>query len=288
MKSAKKSARPPSHALILSEEDGIRFLHFGTPWVQGAMRISRPTELVLDYTQDMMAALLLNTGGRSTAWPRTALQIGLGTASLTKFLQRHRPQCRQTIVEIDPRVVRLAEQSFRLRWSATSRHPGDAGWTPKAVRHGPETRPKRGLGNIHIEQGDGVAWLKASEETFDLILIDGFDADAKPGKLNGRSFYAHCRDRLSNNGVLVVNLLRRRSGMRLGVERILDAFDNRVVALPETEDGNTIVFATAGRPVRLSLAQLARRAAALRSVTGLDLAPLLTRMRAAGLTRIEL
>lgn len=260
MTSAKRSSRPPSHALILSEEDGIRFLHFGSPWVQGAMRISRPTELVLDYTQDMMAALLLRTGGRGNAWPRNALQIGLGTASLTKFLQRYRPYCKQTIVEIDPRVVRLAEQSFRLRWSA----------------------------NIRIEQDDGVAWLKASEEAFDLIFIDGFDADAKPGKLNGQSFYAHCRDRLTQNGVLVVNLLRRQRGMRLGVERILDAFDSRVVALPETEDGNTIVFAAAGRPVQLSLSQLQRRAATLRNETGLDLRPLLARMRAAGVTRIDL
>lgn len=246
--------RPPRHALILSEEDGIRFLHFGTPWVQGAMRISRPTELVLDYTQDMMAALLLRGAGRRGAkgWPRNALQIGLGTASITKFLQRHRPACTQTIVEIDERVVRLAEQSFRLRWSA----------------------------NIRIELADGVAWLQQGNETFDLIFIDGFDADAKPGKLNARRFYALCRERLSTDGVLVVNLLRRSRGMKLGVERILDAFDNRVAVLPETEDGNTIVFATAGAPVRLSAQLLRRRAAALRAETGLDLSSLLNRLHA--------
>lgn len=261
MKSARRTTRvlarprPPRHALIVSEEDGIRYLHFGTPWVQGAMRISRPTELVLDYTQDMMAALLLRTAGRGsgTGWPRNALQIGLGTASLAKFLQRHRPDCAQTIVEIDERVVRLAEQSFRLRWSA----------------------------NTRIELADGVEWLKHAEESFDLIFIDGFDADAKPGKLNARKFYLLCRERLSANGVLVVNLLRRRSGMKLGVERILDAFDNRVAVLPETADGNTIVFATAGKPVRLSPAMLNRRIADLQAQTGLDLRPLRDRLVAA-------
>lgn len=251
-----KEPRTPRHALILSEEEGIRYLHFGSPWVQGAMRISRPTELVLDYTQDMMAALLLRSGN----WPRSALQIGLGTASLAKFLQRHRPGCAQTIVEIDGRVAQLAEQSFRFRRTA----------------------------NIRVELADGVEWMRQAGETFDLIFIDGFDADAKPGKLNARNFYTLCRERLTAEGLLVVNLLRRRRGMKLGIERILAAFDNRVVVLPETEDGNTVVFATAGNPVALALPQLKRRATALRAATGLDLQPLLARMHATGADGVHL
>ncbi|MBL8516971.1 MAG: fused MFS/spermidine synthase [Betaproteobacteria bacterium] len=253
----KSTPRPPRHALIVSEEDGIRYLHFGSPWVQGAMRIRRPTELVLDYTQDMLAALLLRQG----AWPKRALQIGLGTASLAKFLQRHQPACKQTIVEIDERVVRLAAHSFRFKRTA----------------------------NIRIEHGDGVAWLAESGKTFDLIFIDGFDADAKPGKLNARRFYATCRERLSDGGVLVVNLLRRKRGMKLGVERILTAFDNRVFVLPETEDGNTVVFAAAGKRIDLSSATLKRRATSLRTRTGLDLRPLLDRLAARdGAPRIQL
>ena len=35
----------------LSESEGIRYLHFGTEWIQGAMRIRKPAELVLAYTQ---------------------------------------------------------------------------------------------------------------------------------------------------------------------------------------------------------------------------------------------
>ncbi len=272
-------SKPPRYALILSEEQGVRYLHFGTPWVQGAMRMSRPTELVLDYTQDMMAALLLRSGAGSSPWPRNALHIGLGTASLAKFLQRYRPSCQQTIIEIDPRIVHLASQSFRFRPNATSRHPVNAGWTPKAVRNGPENRPKQAAGNIRIEVADGARWIGEAEGgMFDLIFIDGFDADAKPGALNARRFYAHCRERLSKQGVLVVNLLRRRDGKPLGVERILDAFDNRVCALPETADGNTIVFAAVGPSIQLSRAALVRRVGRLKAATRLDLAPLLGRL----------
>lgn len=72
----------------ISEEAGVRFLHFGSDWVQGAMRIARPWALELDYTREMMAALLLRP---EPDWPRRVLQVGLGAASLTKFLYRHRP-----------------------------------------------------------------------------------------------------------------------------------------------------------------------------------------------------
>ncbi|NCX01529.1 MAG: hypothetical protein EBV72_01480 [Betaproteobacteria bacterium] len=46
-------------ALTFSESEGVRYLHFGTPWIQGAMRIKHPHRLVLEYTQDMMAWLML-------------------------------------------------------------------------------------------------------------------------------------------------------------------------------------------------------------------------------------
>jgi spermidine synthase len=47
-------------------------------------------------------------------WPRSALLIGLGAASLTKFLYRHRPQAKLTVVEIEPAVVAAARQFFKL------------------------------------------------------------------------------------------------------------------------------------------------------------------------------
>jgi spermidine synthase len=43
----------------ISEEAGVRYLHFGSSWVQGAMRIARPFALELDYTREMMVPLLL-------------------------------------------------------------------------------------------------------------------------------------------------------------------------------------------------------------------------------------
>ena len=54
----------------------MRFLHFGSDWVQGAMRIARPWSLELAYTREMMAGLLLRD---EMDWPRSALLVGLGS-----------------------------------------------------------------------------------------------------------------------------------------------------------------------------------------------------------------
>jgi spermidine synthase len=59
----------------------------------------------------MMVPLLLR---HEPAWPRTVLLIGLGAASLTRFLYKHRPHAAQTIVEIEPAVIHAAREHFKL------------------------------------------------------------------------------------------------------------------------------------------------------------------------------
>jgi len=98
----------------------------------------------------MMAALLLR---RAPRWPRSALLIGLGAASLPKFLYRHYPQAKLQVVETEPGVVATARQCFRL---------------PEDARR------------MAIEIGDGDDYVGRSERVFDLILVDGFDASGRP------------------------------------------------------------------------------------------------------------
>src|SRR5690625_6534808 len=77
----------------MSEFDGIRYLHFGTRWVQGAMRISRPDELVLDYTEQMLAWLLF-----VDPEPDDRIGIlGLGAGALLKYTLRHTPAQVETV-----------------------------------------------------------------------------------------------------------------------------------------------------------------------------------------------
>ena len=226
----------------------MRYLHFGSPWIQGAMRIARPWALELEYTRDMMMALLLRP---SRQWPKSVLLIGLGAASLAKFLYRNRPRSRLTVVEIDAAVVRAAVQFFKL--------PVD---------------PRR----IAIEIGDGHDFVAATDRDFDLILVDGFDAKSRTGRLDTSVFYRNCRARLSTRGVLVANFLNARRGLARSLERMSESFSGRAVALPHCASGNVIALAANGDPIALPLGEMRDGARRLRRETGLDLLPTLARI----------
>jgi spermidine synthase len=237
-----------AQSIQISEEGGVRFLHFGSRWVQGAMRIARPNALELEYTRDMMTVLLLRPAGR---WPRSVLLIGLGAASLTKFLYRYRPRAMLTVVEIEPDVVTAAGQFFKL--------PDD---------------PRR----LAIEIGDGHDYVASSPRQFDLILVDGYDAKARTGMLDTLPFYCNARARLGEQGLLAVNLLSRSRGVLPSLERVSAAFNGRATALARGENGNTIVLAAAGDPVDMTLPELKAGARRLKADTGLNLLPTLARL----------
>lgn len=245
----------PSHSIEFSEEAGVRYLHFGSDWVQGAMRMRKPDALELEYTREMLACLLWRDWA---AWPRDVLLIGLGAASLTKFLYHRLPRTRLTIVEIDPRIPPFAQAHFGL--------PSDPG-------------------RIRIEIADGARFVEDTRATYDLILVDGFDHRARVGALDSVAFYRACRARLNPLGVTAANLFGNRRGFVAGLQRICEGFDQAFTALPPGEMGNVIAFGFRGDDPEVTLADLRERARLLHDETGLNLRPLLKRMVAAGMLR---
>ena len=238
-------------SIEVSEAQGVRYLHFGSHLVQGAMRIARPFSLELEYTREMMLPLLLHPGG---AWPRSVLQVGLGSASFTRFLHRHRPAARVTVVELLPEVVSAARQFFKL----------------------PEESPR-----LRIEIADAHDWLARTTRRFDLILVDGFDAEGRAGMLESLPFYLNARSRLSSGGMLAANLLTRHRSVAPVVARLREAFDGQVLVLPPCGAGNTVAVASNGREIRLDRGGLRDAALKLKAETGLDLAATLKGLLAA-------
>ena len=235
-------------SIEVSEKGGVRQLHFGSELVQGAMRIARPWALELEYTREMMLPLLLHPGA---AWPRAVLQVGLGAASFTRFLHRHRPNARVTVVEISPAVVAAARQFFKL----------------------PEESSR-----LAIEVADGHDWLAATDRRFDLILVDGFDAEGRAGMLESLPFYLNARSRLNAGGMLATNLLTRSRSVAPVARRLREAFEGRVVVLPPCGAGNTVAIAARDGEMNLDPGELRDPARRLKEATGLDLAPLLARL----------
>jgi spermidine synthase len=235
-------------SIDIKEKNGLRTLHFDSRWTQGAMRISHPWDLELEYTKVMMACLLLRDESK---FPHNVLLIGLGAGSLPKFLYRHCPLAQLTVVEIDPRVATAAWRYFEL--------PDD---------------PVR----LKIVIGDGAEYMKTTGQTYDLILVDGFNEHAHPGDLNTLPFYQTCRSRLSEQGLLVVNLIGLSPGVKGGFAHIEAAFENRALMVPKCKTGNTVAFAATGCGVNISLSELRERAFALEQRTGLALMQTLSKL----------
>lgn len=239
-----------AHPIDVSEEAGVRYLHFGSAWVQGAMRIRRPWALELAYTREMMSGLLL----KDAPWPRSALLIGLGAGSLTKFIWRHLPQTKVTVVEINPQMPFAARQFFKL----------------------PEEDER-----LRIRIADGADFVIRDRKRYDMVLVDGFDHNALAGTLDTLPFYLNCRTRLADGGIFAANLFGRTRGFRASVERIRETFEGRSLVFPSCDSGNAIALAVRGEEVSVPLDDLRARALALRRETGLDLAPTITRLQMA-------
>lgn len=235
-------------AIQVSEERGVRYLHFGSRWVQGAMRMARPFALELEYTREMMLPLLLRPG---RAWPSRALLIGLGAGSLAKFLWRQRPNCEITVVEKREDVVVAAAQFFRV--------PDD---------------PAR----LGIELADGATFVAVPGPRYDLILVDGYDAKGRVGALDTPAFYRHCRSRMREHGILATNLLSRHRGVDASLARLRETFQGRALALAPCASGNVVALAAQGAPIDLDAHALAERASELRRDTELNLQPTIDRL----------
>jgi len=228
----KKPAALSLPEVTLSESDGVRHLHLGTPWIQGAMRIRKPQKLELDYIQRMMAWLLLRDLDELEG--TRCLQLGLGAAAITKFCHCVL-QLPTVAVDINPGVIRICRMYFHLP-------PDDE--------------------RLQVIEGDAAAHVadEAHAESVDALCVDLYDHEAASPVLDDEDFYRACWQTLAPGGVMTVNLFGRDASFDRSAARIAAAFGPEQVAmLKPTAEGNTIVMAWKGfaLPERELLAQRA-------------------------------
>jgi spermidine synthase len=212
-----------------SDYGNLRYLHLGTEWVQGSMRLDAPFDLDLEYVQRMMAWLLFVDP--SSVARRQAMQLGLGAASLTKFC-RKKLRMATTAIELNPQVIAACRLWFRL--------PAD------------DER-------LCVILGDAAQVVASPhwQGRIDALQVDLYDQEAAAPVLDSEDFYADCRRLLTEDGVMTVNLFGRSSSYERSLAKIAAAFGAPAVwAFKPTREGNTVVLAqrTPQRPTRVHLA----------------------------------
>ncbi|WP_313299458.1 spermidine synthase [Diaphorobacter sp.] len=225
----------------VSDDGDVRYLHLGTPWIQGSMRVDDPFEIDLEYVQRMMAWLLFVEPERVPR--RHAMQLGLGAGAITKYCVK-KLRMRSTVVEINPRVISICRAWFRL--------PPDSA-------------------KLKVELGDAAERIRDPEwqGTVDALAVDLYDHEAAAPVLDSADFYRDCRALLTDDGVLTVNLFGRASSYDSSLEKLADAFgEDALWAFKPTREGNTIVLAQR-TPTRPRRAELMERAEAIQARWGL-------------------
>ncbi len=228
--SSKNSPSTPSALpeVNFSDYGDVRFLHLGTEWVQGSMRMDAPYELELEYVQRMMVGLLFSDAGDVAK--KHAMQLGLGSAALTKFCWR-KLRMRTTAIEINPQVIAACRGWFKL--------PADD--------H-----------RLRVIQADAGQEIKRAEHLgqVDFLHVDLYDDEAAAPVLDSEDFYTDCRALLTEDGVMSVNLFGRDASYEASLSRIAEAFGPESVwAFSPTREGNTVVMAQRepSRPTRSEL-----------------------------------
>jgi spermidine synthase len=236
-----KKRQPALPEVNFSDHGDIRYLHLGTEWVQGSMWLDKPFDIQLEYVQRMMAWLLFVDAAAVSK--RHAMQLGLGSASLTKFCHK-KLRIKTTAIELNPQVVAACRLWFKL--------PADDA-------------------RLSVVLGD-AAEVAAHEHwrgTIDALQVDLYDHEAAAPVLDSQEFYADCRKLLTEDGCMTVNLFGRSSSYSQSLEKIIGAFGAQAVwAFRPTREGNTVVLALR-EPQRPTRAVLAERAETIETRWGL-------------------
>ncbi len=135
------------------------------------MKEKELTGMYYDYA--MAAPLMANVNEKEA--PKM-LVLGMGTGTYAKQCRTYFPQMKTTGVEIDEKITKLAETYFAL--------------------------PK----DIEVVTYDGRAYLNADKEKYDVILVDAYQDITIPFQMSSVEFFELVKERLTDDGVMVVNM----------------------------------------------------------------------------------
>ena len=202
----------PGHPPATTTEfKGVRSLHLGTSWVQGAMRLAKPDHIELEYVQMMMMWMLFMDQ------PKHIVQLGLGSAALTKFSYQRFPGARVTVAELNPNVIAMCRARFALP-------PDDE--------------------RLKVREMDAMDFVceRANHGTVDVLQVDLYDEEARGPVLDSPEFYQACFDCLSDGGIMTTNVFGDFINYDKNLQNMELVFD-AVVWLPEVHDANIVVIA---------------------------------------------
>jgi spermidine synthase len=133
----------------------------------------------LDFSYAQILSDVITTLGDGSA-PLTALHIGGGGFTMPRYLESVRPGSHSLVLELDPSLVRIAEDELGLQQSES----------------------------LQVRVGDArVALDEQPADRYDLVIGDAFGGLAVPWHLTTREFTEQVRRALKPDGTYAVNVI---------------------------------------------------------------------------------
>jgi spermidine synthase len=211
----------PFSRIRIRRDGDVRALTFvrdnGDEAVQSRIDLNAPQTLVSPYARRMFASYLYQPH------PRRVLIVGLGGGAMVRFLTHHEPHVQIDAVEIDPAVVRLADQYFGVRTG----------------------------GNVRVHTADAFSFIETTTDRYDVIFMDAFlrpsadtDTTGVPSRLKTLEFLRRLKQALSPGGVVAFNI-NDHDRMADDIASVAAAFGH-VAAYSSPPAENKVVIATEG------------------------------------------
>lgn len=176
-----------STSMSVQQNEHYRWLEIaGT--IQTVMDMSTPHTPVLPHIHGMLLSLYY-----FESTPKKVFELGLGGGALQRFFHYHFPTSEFHSVELDERIIEYYLNFFADGIEA----------------------PENNL--IHADAEDIVQ----HQSNIDLLFVDLFSGNAPPSFLNDLTFYENCFNALSEEGVIVINLLPVGEIQTLDIESLL-------------------------------------------------------------------
>ncbi|HMK82186.1 MAG TPA: fused MFS/spermidine synthase [Candidatus Bathyarchaeia archaeon] len=174
--------------------------------LHSAMDLNDPNRTVFPYTDYFHLGFLLNPN------ITRVLFVGGGGFTGPKNFLKNYPNLQVDVVEIDPEVIRVAEQYF---WVDASNS------------------------RLHIYTGDGRIFLHETSQKYDLIVLDAYSRSYVPFHLMTAEFFKEIVAHLNSGGCVISNLI---SGISNNNDQLLVAEVNTLhISFP-----NVYIFPVSG------------------------------------------
>ena len=183
-------------------------------FLQSRININELDTLILIYSKMMVAALLLQP------IPKRILMLGLGGCAVSNFLARLYPNTAIDIVEVDGKVIDIAQKFFYL--NETSNH------------------------RVYLKDGRKFVQGASSQKPYDLIYLDAFKSGSVPFHLKTIQFYKDWVQILAPKGVVGSNLYGKSNSLKHNDWKTFSTGFKRVYCFEDYTGVATVLFATNG------------------------------------------